>query len=100
MLSEFYNQSILYTFKEIILIRYLIKELKENYQHIFEEALLKDITQIVAYKENMEGFKFMEIGTDIKPRPPFDLRVDKIVWENENGDELLLYFLKQGIPLL
>lgn len=74
----------------------MIKELKENYQHIFEDALLEEINQVGTYKEIPEGFKLMEIGNYIKSMPLLVSGVVKILREDDNGDELLLYFLEQG----
>jgi CRP/FNR family transcriptional regulator len=74
----------------------MIQELKENYGHIFEDALLHDINQAATYKEIPEGFKLMEIGDYIKNMPLLVSGVIKILREDKNGDELLLYFLENG----
>lgn len=74
----------------------MIKELKENYEHIFEEALLDEINQVGTYKEIPEGFKLMDIGNYIKSMPLLISGVVKVLREDDNGDELLLYFLEQG----
>ncbi|MGB5554996.1 MAG: Crp/Fnr family transcriptional regulator [Flavobacteriaceae bacterium] len=74
----------------------MIQELKENYGHIFEDALLNDINQVATYKEIPEGFKLMEIGDYIKAMPLLVSGVIKILREDKKGDELLLYFLENG----
>ncbi|WP_273568538.1 Crp/Fnr family transcriptional regulator [Maribacter halichondriae] len=74
----------------------MIQGLKENYGHIFEDALLNDINQVATYKEIPEGFKLMEIGDYIKNMPLLVSGVIKILREDKNGDELLLYFLENG----
>ncbi len=74
----------------------MIKELKENYGHIFEDALINDINQVATYKEIPEGHKLIEIGEYIKSMPLLVSGVIKILREDNNGDELLLYFLENG----
>ncbi len=44
----------------------MIKELKESYGHIFEEALVNEILQVGTFKEIPEGFKLMEIGEYVR----------------------------------
>ncbi len=74
----------------------MIQELKDNYGHIFEDALLNEINQVATYKDIPEGFKLMEIGDYIKNMPLLVSGVIKILREDKNGDELLLYFLENG----
>ncbi|HEA19796.1 hypothetical protein LCGC14_2075690 [marine sediment metagenome] len=72
------------------------QELKENYGPIFEEALLKEIDQAAIFKEIPEGTKLMEIGDYIKSMSLLVSGVIKVLREDDNGDELLLYFLENG----
>ena len=74
----------------------MIQELKNNYGGIFEEALLNDINQVGTFKEIPEGFKMIEIGEYIKYMPLLVSGVIKILREDDDGDELLLYFLEKG----
>jgi len=74
----------------------MIKELRENYGHLFEEALLQEINQVGTFKEMPVGFKMMEIGEYVRSMPLLISGVIKILREDENGDELLLYFLEKG----
>ncbi len=74
----------------------MIQELKDIYGPIFEDALLNEIDHVATYKEIPEGFKLMEIGNYIKSMPLLVSGVVKILREDENGDELLLYFLEHG----
>lgn len=74
----------------------MIQELKDNYGHIFEDALLYEINQVATYKEIPEGFKLMEIGAYIKNMPLLVSGVIKILREDKHGNELLLYFLENG----
>lgn len=74
----------------------MTQELKENYGHIFEEELLNEINQVAVFKEISEGAKLMEIGDYIKSMPLLVSGVIKVLREDDNGDELLLYFLENG----
>ena len=74
----------------------MIQELKNNYGHLFEDALLNEINQVGTFKEVPEGFKMMEIGDYVKAMPLLVSGVIKILRKDTDGDELLLYFLEKG----
>ncbi len=74
----------------------MIQELKDNYGHLFEDDLLNEINQVGTYKEVPEGFKMMEIGQYVRAMPLLVSGVIKILREDNDGDELLLYFLEKG----
>jgi CRP/FNR family transcriptional regulator, anaerobic regulatory protein len=74
----------------------MIQELKENYGHQFEDALLEEISRVGTFKEIPEGFKLMEIGQYVKSMPLLVNGAIKILRDDDDGDELLLYFLEQG----
>ncbi len=74
----------------------MIKELTTHYGHIFEEELLKEINEVGIVKDVPEGGKLIEIGEYIKSMPLLISGVVKILREDDNGDELLLYFLENG----
>lgn len=74
----------------------MIHELKENYGYLFEEALLMEINSVGTFKEIPEDFKLIEIGDYIKSMPLLISGAVKIMREDDNGDELLLYFIEQG----
>ena len=74
----------------------MIKELTTHYGHIFEEVLLKEINEVGIVKDVPEGGKLIEIGEYIKSMPLLISGVVKILREDDNGDELLLYFLENG----
>ncbi|SDE44564.1 CRP/FNR family transcriptional regulator, anaerobic regulatory protein [Pricia antarctica] len=74
----------------------MIQDLKENYGHIFEQDLLNEINKVAIIKEIPEGTKLMEIGDYIKSMPLLVSGVIKVLREDDNGDELLLYFLENG----
>jgi len=74
----------------------MIQELKDNYGHLFEDALLNEINQVGTFKEVPEGFKMMEIGDYVRAMPLLVSGAIKILREDSDGDELLLYFLEKG----
>ena len=43
----------------------MIQELKDNYGHLFEDALLNEINKVGTFKEVPEGFKMMEISDGV-----------------------------------
>jgi CRP/FNR family transcriptional regulator, anaerobic regulatory protein len=74
----------------------MIQELNTNYGHLFEAALLSEINQVGTFKEIPEGFKIMEIGEYVRAMPLLVSGAIKILREDNDGDELLLYFLEKG----
>jgi len=77
--------------------KYVMKEILEQaYGYIFEEALLQEIEKVAIYKEFKADDNLIEIGDYIKSMPLLLHGAIKILREDENGDELLLYFLERG----
>lgn len=74
----------------------MLNNLKENYTNIFEDELLEEINQVGTLKEVKEGEKLIEIGDYVRAMPLLISGVIKILREDEDGDELLLYFLERG----
>ncbi|MDA9348566.1 Crp/Fnr family transcriptional regulator [Polaribacter sp.] len=74
----------------------MIQELKNNFGHLFEAELLQEINQVGTYKDVAEGAKMMEIGDYVRSMPLLISGAIKILREDNNGDELLLYFLEKG----
>ncbi|MCU4188708.1 Crp/Fnr family transcriptional regulator [Flavobacterium sp. HXWNR29] len=70
--------------------------LNQAYSYIFEEALLDEIAKVAIYKEFKADDYLIEIGDYIKTMPLLLTGAIKILREDENGDELLLYFLERG----
>ena len=70
--------------------------LTESYGYIFEEALIDEIVKVAAFKEFKADDYLIEIGDYIKTMPLLVNGAIKILREDENGDELLLYFLERG----
>ena len=74
----------------------MIQDLKNKYGHLFEDALLDEISQFGILKEISEGFKLIETGQYIKSMPLLISGAIKIMRDDNDGDELLLYFLESG----
>jgi len=74
----------------------MINELKNKYGYLFEDELLDDIVKVGIYKEIQAGNKIIEIGQYIQSMPLLIEGAIKILRDDEEGDELLLYFLESG----
>lgn len=70
--------------------------LTQSYGYIFEEALIDEIVKVATFKEFKADDYLIEIGDYIKTMPLLVNGAIKILREDENGDELLLYFLERG----
>jgi len=68
----------------------------ESYGYIFEEELIDEIVKVAKFKEFKADDYLIEIGDYIKSMPLLLHGAIKILREDENGDELLLYFLERG----
>jgi len=74
----------------------MVEEFKKNYESILEANLITEILEVGTFKEVEAGFKLMEIGAYIKGIPLLISGVIKVLREDKNGDELLLYYLEKG----
>lgn len=75
---------------------FMIEELKMHYGYLFEDELLQEINQCGLFKAVPEGYTLMDIGQTISHMPLLISGALKILREDEQGDELLLYFIEQG----
>lgn len=74
----------------------MIELLRENFDSFFEESLLQEIDASGVYREVSEGDLLMDIGTYVKAMPLLISGAIKVMREDDDGDELLLYFLERG----
>jgi CRP/FNR family transcriptional regulator len=72
------------------------KELLENYAYLFEPELIDEITEIGAVKTLKAREIIIDYGQELRHIPFLIEGALKIMRQNENGDELLLYFLEEG----
>lgn len=74
----------------------MLTDFNFNYAHLFEEELRKEILLVGEYRKAQEGDELIDIGSYIKFMPLVISGAIKILREDENGDELALYFIEQG----
>jgi len=74
----------------------MIQELKQSYGQHFEEALINEIVQVGTFKEVPEGYKLIDIGEYLNGMPLLVSGAIKILREDIDGGELLLYYLEKG----
>lgn len=70
--------------------------LQTNYGYLFEDDLLEEINKVGELKHIKAGEKLIEIGDYIRSMPLLVNGAIKILREDDNGDELILYFLERG----
>lgn len=73
-----------------------LEELQDNYGNLFEKELLEEIADVGVYKEIAEGDELIDYGQYIKSMPLLLNGVIKILRQDSDGDELLLYYLERG----
>ena len=74
----------------------MLQELKEAYGFLFEEELIKEIVNNGVLKTAKEGEIIMDINDYITSMPLLLEGAIKILREDKDGNELLLYFLERG----
>ncbi|ANW96480.1 Crp/Fnr family transcriptional regulator [Wenyingzhuangia fucanilytica] len=74
----------------------MLQELQLHYGHLFEKELIEEVDRVATLKHVAAGSKLMDIGQYIKSMPLLIEGAIKILREDEDGDELLLYFLEKG----
>ena len=71
-------------------------ELQQNYGGLFQPELVEEIIKVAIFKEVKAGEELIKVGDYIRSMPLILTGAIKILREDENGDELLLYFLEKG----
>lgn len=74
----------------------MLDELKRAYSGIFEDALLEEIAEAGTLKTFQENDVIIDYGDYVKFLPLLLDGAIKILREDKEGDELLLYFLESG----
>jgi len=70
--------------------------IKDNYSGVFEEQLLDEIAQVAKFYEFKEGDILIDFGDYIKNMPLLLKGAIKILREDFDEGELLLYFIEKG----
>lgn len=73
-----------------------VQNLKDKYPILFEEELLNEISKQGLVKHIPEGQMLQDIGDFIKYMPLLIDGTIKIIREDDNGREVLLYYLERG----
>ena len=74
----------------------LENKLTANFSYLFEEDLISEIKESGVVKKFAEDTTIIEVGDYIKSMPLLLSGAIKILREDENGDELVLYYLEKG----
>lgn len=74
----------------------MLRELREAYHFIFEDELIEEIGEYGTIKTVEAGERIIEIGDYVKSMPLLLSGAIKVLREDKDGDELLLYFLERG----
>ncbi len=74
----------------------MIQELKKYYGGQFEPALIEEINRVGTFMEVPEGQDLMRPGQYIKSMPLLLSGSIKIMRPDDEGEELLLYYLEKG----
>lgn len=74
----------------------MLEELQKYFGDLFEAPLLQEINQVGTLKEIPAGFKLIDIGEYVRAMPLLVSGAIKILRDDDDGDELLLYFLERG----
>lgn len=70
--------------------------LQEAYGFIFEDELIEEISEVGVFKTFKKNDIIIEIGDYLKSMPLLISGAIKVLREDKDGDELLLYFLERG----
>ncbi|MGJ8743935.1 Crp/Fnr family transcriptional regulator [Polaribacter sp.] len=74
----------------------MTNKLDFNFGYLFEEELISEIEKLGIYKDFLEDTTIIEVGDYIKSMPLLISGAIKILREDENGEELVLYYLEKG----
>jgi CRP/FNR family transcriptional regulator len=73
-----------------------LEKLQEAYGFMFEPELVSEIARVGTHRQLKEGDLLMDIGQSVTHMPLLLYGAIKIMREDANGDELLLYYLERG----
>ena len=74
----------------------MLEAVKHHYGYLFEDELLNEICSVGVLKTIPEGEVLVDIGDYIKTMPLLLSGAVKVMREDDNGSDLLLYFIEQG----
>jgi CRP/FNR family transcriptional regulator, anaerobic regulatory protein len=71
-------------------------KVKENYGYLFEANLIAEIVDFGFLKEVKEGSELIDFGDELTHMPLLLEGAIKIIRQDEDGDELVLYYIEKG----
>ncbi|PQJ69040.1 MULTISPECIES: Crp/Fnr family transcriptional regulator [Polaribacter] len=74
----------------------MISKLESNFGYLLEKDLILEIQELGVSKEFKEDTTIIEVGDYIKSMPLLISGAIKILREDEDGDEIVLYYLEKG----
>lgn len=74
----------------------ILNILKDTYGYIFEDKLLEEMASVAQLRDFKEGDVLIDFGDYIKKMPLLIHGAIKILREDFDGGELLLYFIEKG----
>ncbi|SOU87488.1 Crp/Fnr family transcriptional regulator [Tenacibaculum dicentrarchi] len=74
----------------------MIEKLQQHYDYLFEDALLEQIASVAVYKEFKENTVIIDADSAIFSIPLILSGAIKILREDKDGDELVLYYIEKG----
>lgn len=74
----------------------MIEDLQKYYGYLFEEALLQEIADVAIAKEAKANEVIIDIGSYITSIPLLLSGAIKILREDKEGDDLVLYYIEKG----
>jgi len=74
----------------------LTEDLKKYYGYLFEDALLKEIADVAIAKDIKANDVIIDIGSYITSIPLLLSGAIKILREDKEGDDLVLYYIEKG----
>jgi len=72
------------------------EKLQENYGFLFEDELLQEIVEFGTLKEIKGGGELMDYGSSVSHMPLLLEGAIKVMRQDDDGDELVLYYLEKG----
>jgi len=77
-------------------IKLIREKLNDSFANVFEQGLLDEIAEIASYRKLESGDILIDIGDKMTHIPLIIRGIVKIMREDQNEDEILLYFLEKG----
>ncbi|MDO6745318.1 Crp/Fnr family transcriptional regulator [Tenacibaculum soleae] len=74
----------------------MITKLQQHYSYLFEENLLQEIANVSIYKKFKEDDIIIDVNSYMVAIPLIISGAIKILREDKDGDELVLYYIEKG----